>query len=60
MPTPKYVAGEKCFSEIQKSYNALLAFQLVAKVANVTTVTELTGIRMAATTGESCPDNAYD
>lgn len=33
-------------------YNDFFALQLVAKVANATTDTELMGIRMAATTGE--------
>jgi hypothetical protein len=31
---------------------------MVAKVANATTETELMGIRMAATTGESSPERA--
>lgn len=39
-------------------YNALLAFHVVANVAKATTDTELTGIRIAATTGESSPDRA--
>jgi len=39
-------------------YNDFFALQLVAKVANATTDTELMGIRMAATTGERCPDKA--
>jgi len=38
--------------------NDFFALQLVAKVAKATTETELTGIRIAATTGERCPDKA--
>jgi len=32
----------------------------VAKVANATTVIELIGIRIAATTGDKCPVRAID
>ena len=41
-----------------QNYKDFFAFQMVAKVAKATTVTELMGIRMAATTGESFPDRA--
>jgi len=46
------------FSHLTQYYNDFLDFQEVAKVAKATTETELTGIRIAATTGERCPERA--
>jgi hypothetical protein len=45
-----------CFLECQT--NAFFPTHVVAKVANATTDMELTGMSMAATTGERCPERA--